>query len=139
MDDRLLFLMSKAEHALKNYLKREFISSGVWLSPAQAGILFSLKISNGLSMNQLSQIISIDNAAITRHIDILEHEGLVKRDSDINDRRKNIICITEKGINEADRAKATARRVNNKIKEGFSDQEIEVFKNVLNSFIIKFE
>lgn len=139
MDDRLLFLLSKAEHALKNYLKREFISSSIWLSPAQAGILFSLKVSNGLSMNQLSGIISIDNAAITRHIDILEKEGLVKRDSDTKDRRKNIICITEKGINEADKAKTIARRVNNMIKEGFTGQEIEVFKKVLNSFILKFE
>ena len=138
MDDRLILLISKAGYALKNYLKKEFASSGVWLSPAQAGILFSLKISNGLPMNQLSQIISIDNAAVTRHIDILEREGLVKRESDAKDRRKNIIRITDKGIIEADKAKAIARRVNNMIKEGFTDQEIEVFKNVLNSFIIKF-
>jgi DNA-binding MarR family transcriptional regulator len=130
--------MSKAGYALKNYLKREFTNSGVWLSPAQAGILFSLKISNGLSMNQLSQIISIDNAAVTRHIDILEREGLAKRESDKNDRRKNIIRITDKGIIEADKARAIARRVNDMIKEGFTDQEIEVFKNVLNSFIVKF-
>jgi len=130
--------MSKAGYALKKYLKREFINSGVLLSPAQMGILFSLKINNGLSMNQLSQIISIDNAAVTRHIDILEHQGLVKRESDKNDRRKNIIHITDKGAIEADKAKAIARRVNNMIKEGFTDQEIEVFKKVLNSFIIKF-
>jgi len=54
-------------------------------------------------MNQLSQIISIDNAAVTRHIDILEREGLVKRESDANDRRKNIIRITDKGIIERTR------------------------------------
>lgn len=138
MDDRLILLISKAGYALKNYLKKEFSSSGVWLSPAQAGILLSLKISNGLPMNQLSQIISIDNAAVTRHIDILEREGLVKREPDAKDRRKNIIRITDKGIIEADKTKAIARRINNMIKEGFTDQEIEVFKNVLNSFIVKF-
>jgi len=138
MNDRLILLMSKAGYALKNYLKREFIRGGVWLSPAQSGILFSLKIKNGLSMNELSQILSIDNAAVTRHIDILEREGLVKRESDKNDRRKNIIDITDRGIIEADKARAIARRVNNMIKEGFTDQEIEVFKNILNSFTVKF-
>jgi DNA-binding MarR family transcriptional regulator len=139
MDDRLLFLMSKAQHALKNYLKKEFSNGGIDISPAQAGILFSLKISNGLSMNHLSRIISIDNAAITRHIDTLERDGLVKRDPDANDRRKNIISITDKGIIEADRTKAIARRINSMIKEGFSDEEIEVFKKVLSSFLIKFK
>lgn len=89
-------------------------------------------------MNQLSRIISIDNAAVTRHVDILEREGLVKREPDAKDRRKNIIRITDKGIIEADKTKAIARRINNMIKEGFTDQEIEVFKNVLNSFIVKF-
>ncbi len=139
MDDRLLFLISKAQHVLKNYLKNEFTSEGVTISPAQSGILFSLKLKNGLSMNQLSEIISIDNAAVTRHVDILELNGLVKREQDVNDRRKYLICITEKGIAESDKSKAIAHRINNMIKEGFSEDEIEVFKRVLNSFFIKFK
>lgn len=139
MDDRLLFLISKAQHSLKNYLKREFSAGGVAISPAQSGILFSLKISNGLPMNRLSEIISIDNAAVTRHVDILERNGLVKREQDSNDRRKCIIIITEKGIAEADKSKEIAHRINNMIKEGFSEDEIEVFKRVLNSFFIKFK
>ncbi len=139
MDDRLLFLMSKAQHTLKNYLKKEFASEGVAVSPAQMGILFSLKMKNGLSMNQLSKIISIDNAAVTRHVDTLEEHGLVKREQDANDRRKNMIRITERGIAEADNTKAIVRRINNMIKEGFSDEEMEVFKSVLNSFFNKFK
>ncbi len=139
MDDRLLFLMSKAQHTLKNYLKREFTTGGVTISPAQSGILFSLKLRNGLSMNQLSEILSIDNAAITRHVDILERNGLVKREQDADDRRKCIVCITEKGIAEADKSKAIARRINNMLKEGFSEDEIKIFKRILNSFFIRFK
>ena len=139
MDDRLLFLMSKAQHTLKNHVKREFTAGGVTISPAQSGILFSLKFGNGLSMNQLSQILSIDNAAVTRHVDTLERNGLVKREQDADDRRKMIIRITEKGIAEADKLKVIARRINSMIKEGFSEEEVEVFKSILNSFFIKFK
>ncbi|OHD65789.1 MAG: hypothetical protein A2176_14390 [Spirochaetes bacterium RBG_13_51_14] len=138
MDDRLLFLMSKAAHTLKNYLKKEFSSGGINISPAQMGILFALKQKNGLPMNLLSKIISIDNAAITRHVDILEREGMVIREADEKDRRKYIICITAKGIAEADKCRRIARRVNDTIKEGFRDDEVEVFKKVLNSFFNKF-
>jgi DNA-binding MarR family transcriptional regulator len=139
MDDRLLFLMSKAQHTLKNYLKKEFASNGVTGSPAQTGILFALKFKNMLSMNQLSEIISIDNAAVTRHVDTLEKNGMVTREPAENDRRKIMISITPKGIAEAEKAKTIARRVNSRIKEGFTDQEVEIFKRILNSFFIKFK
>jgi MarR family transcriptional regulator for hemolysin len=139
MDDQLLFLMSKAQHTLKNYLKRQFTAGGVAISPAQSGILFSLKSRNGLSMNQLSELISVDNAAVTRHVDILERNGMVTRKQDPDDRRKYLIYITDKGIAEADKSKVIARRVNNMLKEGFSEDEIEIFKGILSSFFIKFK
>jgi DNA-binding MarR family transcriptional regulator len=139
MDDRLIFLMSKAGYALKNYMKRECINGGVTISSAQAGMLMALKISNGLSMNQLSEIISIDNAAVTRHVDTLEKTGMVKRESDADDRRKIIVRITTEGIVEADKVKAVARKVNSMIKEGFTEQELEIFKRILSGFFIKFK
>lgn len=139
MDDRLLFLMSKAQHALKNHVKREFSNGGVEFTPAQMGILFALKLKNNLSMNQLSEIISIDNAAVTRHVDTLERNGLITRAQDPGDRRKYMVCITERGIAEADKAKVIVRRINTMIKEGFSEQEVEVFKKMLNSFFEKFK
>lgn len=139
MDDRLIFLISKAGHALKNYMKRECINEGVTISSAQAGMLMALKMRDGLSMNQLSEIISIDNAAVTRHVDDLERKGLARRESDAGDRRKTIIRIMPEGIAEAEKAKAVARRVNSMIKDGFTEQEIEIFKRILTSFFEKFK
>jgi len=138
MDDRLLFLMSKAQHVLKNYLKKEFNSGGIDLSAAQIGILFALKNKNELSMNELGRIISIDNAAITRHVDALERKGSVKRVADSSDRRKNLVAITRRGLAEAEKSAVIAGRVNAMIKEGFSEDEIEVFKAVFSSFFNKF-
>jgi DNA-binding MarR family transcriptional regulator len=139
MDDRLIFLMSRAGYMLKNYMIRECINSGVAVSSAQAGILMALKIFNGLAMNQLSDIVSVDNSAVTRHVDFLESSGLVRREQDANDRRKYIIRITEEGTALAEKVKAIAHGVNCMIKEGFTEQEMDVFKRVLNSFFIKFK
>lgn len=139
MDDRLIFLMSRAGYVLKNYMIKECVKGGVAIPPAQAGMLMALKLSGGLSMNQLGEIISIDNAAVTRHVDAMEENGLVKREADANDRRKTIVRSTAKGIVEADKVKTIGRRVNSLIKEGFTEQEIDVFKRILNSFFIKFK
>ncbi len=138
MNDRLLFLISRASAALKGYLKSEFSRAGVRISPAQMGILFSLASQDGLSMNDLSGIVAVDNAAITRHIDALEKAQMVKREQGSADRRKYLIRITRRGLQEADKSRRVARMTNEKIKEGFTEEEIEVFKRVLSSFLDKF-
>ena len=138
MDDRILFLISRASNALKNHLKNEFASAGVTITPAQMGILFSLKKSGGLPMSEIGRIVSVDNAAVTRHVDSLEREGFVLRDTEPGDRRKIIIRITDQGLRQAQLSADIAHRVNGEIKEGFSMDEMEAFKRILNAFLIKF-
>lgn len=137
MDDRLLFLMSRAHHALKNHIRSEFTRDGVRISPAQMGILFALRMSDGLPMSELGRIIHIDNAAVTRHADAMERDGYVKRVDAPDDRRKSIIRITAKGRDESERCKKAAQRINASLKAGFTPAEIETFVRVLNGFIEK--
>ncbi len=137
MDDRLLFLMSRAHHAIKNHVAGEFAREGIGITPAQMGILFSLRMSDGLPMSELGRIIRIDNAAVTRHVDSLERAGCVRREAAPGDRRKSIIRITAKGRDEAVRCARTARRINAMLKEGFTAEEIATFTRVLNGVIEK--
>jgi DNA-binding MarR family transcriptional regulator len=55
-----------------------------------------------------------------------------------NDRRSIRIYVTLEGIDECDKAKPVIKRVNEEIKSGFSQEEINVFKRVLNSVFQKF-
>lgn len=138
MDNRLMFLMSKAQFKLTNYLKSEFKAQGINISPGQMGILFLLQQQDLRSMSELSKILEIDNSAITRLIDRLEKSGLVIRRSNPEDRRQYLIGITGEGMQQAVKAKKISRTANDKIREGFSDQEIEVFQRVMVSFDEKF-
>lgn len=89
-------------------------------------------------MTELSQLLSIDNSTITGLIDRLEKSGFVSRKVSPTDRRIFHIYLTTQGMKEINRAKTVIRRVNEEIKTGFSEQEIESFKKVLNSFFEKF-
>ncbi len=136
-DDRLIYLISRAQHSLMTYLKKELSAKGASITPVQAGILFLLR-KNELTMTGLSQILSIDNSAITGLVDRLEKSGLAERTSNPNDRRTFLIRITEKGKAEIDRAHVIIKKVNAEIKSGFSAEEMETFKRVLNSLVEKF-
>jgi len=136
-DDRLIYLISRAQHGLMAYLKKELSALGTSVTPVQAGILFLLR-KNAHTMTQLSQVLSIDNSAITGLVDRLEKSGLAQRTANPDDRRTYLIRITEKGKTEIERAYIIIKRVNEEIKSGFSTDEVEVFKKVLNSLLEKF-
>ena len=136
-DDRLIYLISRAQHCLKVHLMKAFSAEGLDLTPVQAGILFLLK-EGPKTMTQLSRMLGIDNSAITGLVDRLGNAQLAERRPDPADRRKWRIHITDKGRAEIDRALVIVRRVNGDIKDGFSTEEIAVFKKVLTSFLEKF-
>lgn len=137
-DNRLIFLLSKAQHKLAIYLKKVLVENNVKVTGVQTGILFLLK-QKSRTMTELSKELSIDNSAITGLVDRLERSGFVCREINPLDRRKFLISITESGLEEVEKAKRIVNKVNEEIKTGFSEQEVESFKKVLNGILEKFE
>ena len=137
-DDRLIYMIFTAQQKLRTYLKNALTAEGVKVPPAQAGILFLLKDRDGQTMSELSQVLSIDNSTITGLVDRLQKSGFVNRMASSKDRRISRIHVTPQGVEEIDRAKSVINKVNEEIKSGFSQQEMDTFKRVLNSFFKKF-
>ena len=138
MNDRIIFELSKAENKIKNYLQKKIKAKGIQISAGQSGVLFLLEKTNSLKMSELSRLLKIDNSAITRVVDRLEKNGLVTREPNPDDRRQYLISITEKGKRDIGVVGRIANEANAAIQEGFSDEEIDVFLRVLNSFGDKF-
>jgi len=105
---------------------------------AQSGILFLLKQRTGRSMTELSRLIELDNSTITGLIDRLEKAGFVYRNPDHVDRRLSHVYITPMGLDEVNKAKVVIRKVNEEVKEGFTAEQVDAFKSVLQSFSQKF-
>ena len=90
------------------------------------------------TMGNLSRTLDIDNAAITRLVDKLEKKALVERSIDPDDRRQMLIAITAEGLDQAAVVKKIAKAANRKIKEGFTEEEITVYKRVNLEILDKF-
>lgn len=137
-DDRLIFLIFTAQNKLRKHLNNVLAAAGVRVTIVQGGILFLLKQQNGRTMSELSQLVGVDNSTLTGLVDRLERAGFVTRRMSATDRRSLLIDITDEGRQEAERAKAVIRAVNEEIKEGFTSEQIEAFKAVLKTFFLKF-
>jgi DNA-binding MarR family transcriptional regulator len=136
--DKLIYLISKAQRLVWNYLNSELKKEDVIITPPQTTILFSIMKYGPQSMNALSRLLRIKNATTTGLVDRLENNGLVTRNAVGEDRRRWDIDITEKGVAEITKAKTIVNEVNDKIKEGCSKREIEALKKVLSLFDAKF-
>ena len=138
-DDRFIYLVFTAQNRLRMYIRDELMAAKVKITLVQAGILFLLREKDYRTMSELGQHLSLDNSTITGLIDRLEKEGFVQRQANPKDRLISLIHITPEGIQEANQAKTIINRVNNEIKADFSREEMDAFKKILNSFVVKFK
>jgi len=137
-DDRLIYQLFIAQQRLRIYITNALHTEGIKVTLGQAGILFLLRKDDGQTMTELSKTLGVKNATLTGLIDRLERSAFVIRRASKNDRRSIRIYITPEGVEECDKAKPVIKRVNEEIKSGFSQEEMEVFKHVLNSVFKKF-
>lgn len=99
IDVRLIFaiLNGKVSTAISRKLALDFQKAGLDLKPEQWNVLQRLTVHDGVSQQELCDVMFKDRPGMMRIINSMVEAGLVTRTQNRFDRRKNIIRITEKG------------------------------------------
>ena len=105
------------------------------ITPDQFRVLTHLWQNDGCSQQELAVCSLRDRANVTRIIDILEREGLVKRMIHETDRRIYKILLTEKGKALENDALACGQSAIDDALKGVSKSDLEVCMKVLNKTI----
>jgi DNA-binding MarR family transcriptional regulator len=137
-DDRLIYLISMAQLALRTRINTLFADAGLRVTLPQATVLFLLQEKDGRMLSEIGQVIGVDNSAVTGLADRMEKAGYVTREPNPGDRRAWHLHLTPKGRGEAQKASAVVGRVNAEVKAGISVQDMDAFKRVLKGFSEKF-
>lgn len=138
-DDRLIYLLTIAQQALKDHTNRTLLDKGRKVTLAQAGILLLLREKDGRYMSEMGQAMGVDNSAMTRLVDRLEKAGLVKRQIDPENRRAISILLMPAGREEGAEALTVIKRINEEIKTDYSPAEVDAFKKILGGILRKFK
>lgn len=125
------FITGKATVAIARRLQKNFKEAGVEITIEQWSVLYQLWKQDGLSQQQLCDSTFRDKPSITRLVDNLEKNKLVKRIGNKKDRRINLIQLTPDGKKLEEKSMAIANRTLNEALEGVSPDKIEVAKEVL--------
>jgi MarR family transcriptional regulator, transcriptional regulator for hemolysin len=94
-------------------------------------ILVSLKQGRWRTQLDLAKSVGIGNPTLTRHLDGLEKAGLVARVRDPDDRRVVRVELTSAGEAQFQRLRKAAVAFDQRLRTGFSEQELEQLRSWL--------
>jgi DNA-binding MarR family transcriptional regulator len=95
--DQPTWLISRAYARSNALLNAGFEQQGAGLRKYHYRLLAALEESGPASQAQLGRSTSVDRSDVVAVLDELQRRGLVKRATDPNDRRRNIVSITRAG------------------------------------------
>jgi DNA-binding MarR family transcriptional regulator len=84
-----------------------------------------------LSQQELGELTFKDAPTITRMMDLMAQKGMVTRLSDIKDRRKFVISLTESGERLYMLTETVAREFRSSAYDDISDDELEMLDSIL--------
>lgn len=119
-----------ASTAVARRLQKNFRQAGLEITIEQWSILYHLWKQDCLSQQELCTRTFRDKPSITRLIDNLEKQKLVKRMPSKTDRRINLVCLTPAAIELQDMTILIANQTMDEALVGISKEEINVVKNV---------
>ena len=125
------FITGKATTAIARRLQKNFRESNIDITIEQWSLLYHLWKDDGMSQQDLCEATFRDKPSITRLVDNLEKAELVVRNADTEDRRKNKVCVTEKGRELEIKTMEIATKTLNEALIGVTNGQVEIAKEVL--------
>ena len=125
------FITGKASTAIARRLQRKFNQAGINLTIEQWSVLYQLWKEDGKSQQELCNATFRDKPSITRLVDNLEKLKLVKRVASKDDRRMNMIYLTNEAQVLQEQTMGLANQTLNEALDGVTIEQIEIAKMVL--------
>jgi len=119
---------------IQNHLSRGLVAMpGFEASkPGELSVLAMLQANPGLSQIELSDEVGLDKAMIVALIDELERLGYARRERAPEDRRRNLLFITEAGDAALARWMEIARENERRVREAMTPEEFDLLSELLD-------
>ncbi len=120
-----------ANTAITRRLQKNFRDAGLEITIEQWSVLYHLWENDGLSQQDLCNLTYRDKPSVTRLIDNLEKQKLVKRVASKEDRRKNIVTLTDNALSLQQTTFELANKTMDEALAGIKKADVAVVKEVL--------
>lgn len=84
-----------------------------------------------LTQKALSELLEVDKSFMVNIVDYLSSKGYVVREKNMNDRRQQVIKLTDKAREAIPKIEKVISRLNKQSMENLSEEKIQIFSDVL--------
>lgn len=134
-DEVFDILVGKISTAINRTFLRSFAAEEIDITTEQWSVLACLWNKDKVTQQTLCTLTSKDKPSMTRLIDKLEKRNLVTRVSDQNDRRINLIHLTEAGAALENRATEIVQGIATRTLRNVGEDELNVVRGVLRKIM----
>lgn len=103
-------------------------------SPTQYSALAFTYIEPGIQQNTLGERIALDRSSVTKCVEILENEGLIRREVDSKDRRARLLFITPEGEKVLQTVHEAALKARSRIHSAMGKERFQNFLEDMKAF-----
>lgn len=127
MPDTLGFMIIYTGKMLLKNINNGFATLNSEITFEQMGVLYFISKNSEKKMIQqdIAELINKTKSAVLRIIDILEEKKFLKRVAMLNDRRKNVIELTEKGWEIIKKMHEKFLELDTQLNDGITKDELE--------------
>jgi DNA-binding MarR family transcriptional regulator len=129
--DRLGYLLKHAQLRLAELSRAALAPFGI--SGRELAVLVAIDDRPSQSQQEVARRMDVDRTTMVALIDDLEDKGLVQRQQDPDDRRKNVVVLTDAGRTTLRQATAAAREAERRLLGSLSDNESAMLKKALQT------
>ncbi|WP_074042183.1 MarR family winged helix-turn-helix transcriptional regulator [Desnuesiella massiliensis] len=119
----------KLSEAFNNRIILKGITRVQWIA------MYYLDKFTSLSQMELAEKLDIKPSSVVRLMDRMERDGLVQRVKNPEDRRAHNLILTDKGQNFWNNVKEEGPAMSEIFTKDISDEELEIFKKVLDKMV----
>lgn len=86
---------------------------------------------------ELAAFLGVDGAAVTRHLDRIEKQGLIERKPSPTDRRSTDLVLTKEGRRAVQRGQTGSRATNDKFTSGLAAADVDHLQSLIQAMLAR--
>lgn len=123
LQDTFVFQMHRIMKAFMRHASVLVQNSGEDLQMDHFPVLMTLDAVKNLSQQEIADILMRDKSSVQRTISLLQRKGLVEISQDVHDKRKNIVNLTEKGLEKSLKSRQILQQIDHSAFADFTIKE----------------
>ena len=134
------FLIQQIKQLTSRALDRKLLERNIdAFNGAQGRILYVLWNKNGVPIREIAQKTGLSAATLTGMLDRMEEASLVRRVDDPNDRRKQLIVLTEEAASLKESYNKISQEMDKIYFKGFTEEEADALQGYLERLLKNLE